>query len=177
MGGKKMETMQVTNDVTPCGSPLPELEVPMISTMVQCLGSEHRKLDDLIMQLALAATRLANDPKSINANQRAVDLWDEIRRDLWQHLQVEDGLIFSWGESHRAIAQAMLDALKIERQEMRRLLAVLPDSVPGADRERSADDRKTFALTLLALVKILDAHVERYDGEVLPSVLRALFKK
>jgi hypothetical protein len=36
---------------------------------------------------------------------------------------------------------------------------------------------KAFAPALLAFVKILDAHVERYEGLVLPSVLRALFKK
>jgi hypothetical protein len=36
---------------------------------------------------------------------------------------------------------------------------------------------KAFALALLAFVKILDAQVERYDGQVLPSVLRALFNK
>ena len=57
-----MRHPQEETQMTPCDSPLPELEVPMINTMVACLGIEHRKLNDLIMQLACAATRLANDP-------------------------------------------------------------------------------------------------------------------
>ena len=77
-----MEATQVTTQMTPCGSPLPELEVPMINTMVRCLGREHRKLDGLILQLAFAATRLAGDSEAVTANQRAVEVWDEIRRDL-----------------------------------------------------------------------------------------------
>ena len=52
---------------TPCSSPLPELEVPMITTMVTCLGSEHRKLDQLNVQLAFAATTLASDPDALAA--------------------------------------------------------------------------------------------------------------
>jgi hypothetical protein len=38
-------------------------------------------------------------------------------------------------------------------------------------------DRDVFARTLLALAQTLDSHVERYDGEVLPSILRALFHR
>ena len=41
-----MEATKVTTQMTPCDSPLPELEIPMINTMVTCLGSEHRKLND-----------------------------------------------------------------------------------------------------------------------------------
>ena len=62
-----MEAKQFTIQMTPCGSPLPELEVPMINTMVSCLGIEHRKLNGLDMQLAFAATRLARDPGASSA--------------------------------------------------------------------------------------------------------------
>jgi hypothetical protein len=174
-----MEATQFTTQMTPCGSPLPEPEVPMIkmiNKMVTCLGSEHRKLDDHILQLAFAATTLASDPDALTANQRAVEAWDEIRRDLWSHLQIEDGLVFSWAEAHQAISVALLDILKIERQEMRKLAAALPALSSGLDREpQTAGDRGAFARTLLALAQTLDSHVERYDGEVLPSILRALF--
>jgi hypothetical protein len=40
-----MEATEVTTQMTFRCSPLPELEVPMINTMVTCLGSEHRKLN------------------------------------------------------------------------------------------------------------------------------------
>jgi len=147
----------------------------MINTMVTCLGSEHRKLDDHILQLAFAATRLASDPEALTANQRAVEAWDEIRRDLWSHLQIEDGLVFSWGGAHNAIAGTLLDTLKIERQEMRKLVAALPALSSGVDHEpQTAGNRGAFARTLLALTQTLDSNVERYDGEVLPSILRAL---
>src|SRR5713101_4799730 len=76
---------QDKTQMTRCDSPLPELEVPMINTMVACLGSEHRKLDDLIMQLACAATRLASDPGAVTANERVLQVWDEIRHDLRSH--------------------------------------------------------------------------------------------
>ncbi len=171
-----MEAIQVTTQMTPCGSPMPELEVPMINTLVACLGSEHRKLDDHISQLAFAATRLASDPDALKANQQAVKVWDEIQRDLWSHFQIEDGLVFSWGEAHHAISGTLLDTLKIERQDMRKLVAALPSLSLGVDRApQTAGDRTTLARTLLALAQTLDSHVERYDGEVLPSILRALF--
>jgi hemerythrin-like domain-containing protein len=173
-----MEAIEVTNQMKPCCGPLPELEVPMINTMVACLGSEHEKLNYSVVQLALAATRLAKDPEAVKANQRAMQVWDEIRRDLWSHLQIEDELVFLWGEAHQAISGTLLDTLKSERQEMRKLMAALRTLSSGTDGEsQTAADSGDFAQTLLALARTLDSHVERYDTEVLPSILRALFQK
>jgi hypothetical protein len=173
-----MEATQLTAQMTLCDSPLPELEVPLINTMVTCLGSEHRKLDDHISQLAFAATRVANDPDALTANRRAVEVWEEIRRDLWSHFQIKDGLVFSWGEAHHAMSGTLLDTLKIEREEMRKLVAALPGLSQDVDREQqTAGDRGAYARTLLALAQTLDSHVERYEGEVLPSILRALFHR
>jgi Hemerythrin HHE cation binding domain len=173
-----MEAKPFATKMTPCSSPLPELEVPMINTMVTCLGIEHRKLNGLDMQLAFAASRLARDPGSIAANQPALLVWDAIRQDLWTHLQIEDELVFSWGKAHHAISGPLFDTLKNEREEMRKLIAVLRALSPDGDREpQMAGDPKSFAQTLLALAQTLDAHVERYDGEVLPSILRALFHR
>lgn len=147
----------------------------MINTMVACLGVEHRKWDGLNMQLAYSASSLANDGAAIEANQ-VLRVWDEIQQDLWSHLQVEDGLV-SWGEAHHAIAGALLDTLKNERQEMRTLIATLHERSLGVDRRLTAGDVSAFAHTLLALAQTLDSHVERYDSDVLPSILRALFHK
>jgi hypothetical protein len=146
--------------------------------MVTCLRSEHRKLDDLNLQLAFAATRLADYPEAVTADQRAFELWDEIRRDLWSHLQIEDGLVLSWGEAHHAISGTLLDGLKIEHEEMRKSLAALPELSSVVDRKpQTALDRAAFAQTLLAFSRTLDSHVERYEGEVLPSILRAVFHR
>jgi hypothetical protein len=112
-----MEASQATTQLTPCDSPLPELEVPMITTLVRCLGSEHKRLDELNMQLVFAATTLAADPEGVAAGQRLFQIWEEIRRDLWSHLQIEDGLVPSWGEAHHAISGALLATLKNERQK------------------------------------------------------------
>jgi len=169
-----MEAKDTTIRKTPCSSPLPELEVPMINTMVACLGVEHRRLNGLNVQLAYSATRLASDPGAIEPNQQALRVWDEIRQDLWPHLQIEDGLV-SWGEAHHAISGALLETLKNERQEMRKLMATLRELSSGVDREQTEGDRSAFAKTLLALARTLDSHVERCDSEVLPSILRALF--
>ena len=159
-------------------SPLPELKVAMINTMVTCLGSEHRKLNYTTVQLAFAAAALANDPGAVTANQRALRVWEEIRHDLWSHLQIEDGLVHSWGEAHHAVSGALLDTLKNERQEMRKLMGALRALSSCPDRgPQTAGNRCSFAQTLLALARTLDSHVERYDGEVLPSILRALFHK
>lgn len=171
-------TTEVISDMPICGGPLPDLEVPMITTMVTCLGIEHGKLNYGVVQLASAATRLANDPDSVTANQRAHQVWDEIRHNLWSHLQVEDELIFSWGSTHHAISDALLATLQSERQEMRKLMTTLRALSSVAERElETAEDRGRFAETLLALARMLDSHVERHDGEVLPSILRALFHK
>ena len=172
-----MKATDITIRKTPCGSPLPDLEAPMINTMVACLEVEHRKLNALNMQLAYGATRLASDPGATELNQRVLQVWDEIRQDLWSHLQIEDELVFSWGETHHAIPGAVLDTLKNERQEMRKLIATLHERSLGVDRKLRAGDRSAFAQTLLALARTLDSHVERYDGGVLPSILRALFFK
>jgi hypothetical protein len=169
-----MRHPQEETQMTPCDSPLPELEVPMINTMVACLGIEHRKLNDLIMQLASAATRLANDPAAARANERALQLRDEMQHALRSHLQIEDGLV-SWGKEHHAISGALLDIVKNERLEMRKSMAALRVLSSGADDEpQTAEDRSGFAQTLLALARTLDSHVERYDADVLPSILRAL---
>ena len=58
----------------------------MINTMVTCLGSEHRKLGERILQLALAANRLASHLYEYTANASAIQAWDEIQRELWSHL-------------------------------------------------------------------------------------------
>jgi Hemerythrin HHE cation binding domain len=163
-----------TQMMMPCDSPLPELEIPMINTMVACLGIEHRKLNDLVMQLACAATRLANDPGAVTANERALQVWDEIQHALRSHLQIEDGLV-SWGKEHQAISGAILDIVKNERLEMRKSMAALRTLSYGVDHEpQTAEDHSGFAQTLLALARTLDSHVERYDADVLPSILRAL---
>jgi iron-sulfur cluster repair protein YtfE (RIC family) len=175
---KNVETTETMIEMAPCAKPLPDLEVPMISTMVSCLGSEHRKLDELNMQLALAATRLAVNPDDVSTNQHAVRIWEDIRRDLWSHLQIEDDLVFSWGGSRNAVSGEMLDTLKNDRQEMRKSIADLSEWSSDADREaQTAGNRSAFARTLLTLVRTLDSHVSRYEGEVLPSIIRSLFPR
>jgi hypothetical protein len=171
-----MEAKNSTIRKSPCNSPLPELEVPMINTMVACLGVEHRKLNGLDMRLALAAGRLVDDSVAITASQQALRVWDEIRQDLWSHLQIEDELV-SWGEAHHAIPSALLDRLKNERQEMRNLIVTLHELSLGLDLVLTAGDRSGFGQTLLALAQTLDSHVERYDSGVMPLILRALFPK
>jgi hypothetical protein len=171
-----MEANNFTIRQMPCSNSLPELEVPMINTMVACLEAEHRKLNGLNMLLAYGATRLTSDGGAIEANQKVLRVWDEIRQDLWWRLQIEDGLV-SWGEAHHALSDPLLDTLKNERQEMRKLIATLHELSLSVDRKLTPGKRSAFAQTLLALARMLDLHVERYDGRVLPSILRALFPK
>jgi|SRR5579863_562710 len=173
-----MEAVPFTIQMTPCSGPIPELEIPMINTIAACLGSQHRKLNDLNMRFAFAATQLARDPGDADAYQRALKAWDDIRQDLWSHLQIEDELVFEWGEAHHAVSHTTLETLKNEREEMRKTIAALRAWSSGADSgAAAAGDRGSFAQTSLALARTLDAHIERYDGEVLPSILRALFRK
>lgn len=169
-----MQAAQLTTQMTPCSEPLPDLEVPMINAIVTCLGSEHRKLSGLVTQLALIATRPA-DRRDPAADRQAHEIWEEIRHGLWSHLQIEDELVYSWGERHHAFSGSLLATLKDEREKMRKLLAELPALSSGVDHERpiTADHRAT----LLALTAILDSHVERYESEVLPAIRRALFHR
>jgi hemerythrin-like domain-containing protein len=173
-----MEATEITTQMNPCRGPLPELEVPMINSMVTCLAIEHRRLDELNMRLAFAATRLAGDPDAVATYQRAIEAWNEMQRGLWSHLQIEDELVLSWGRAHQAISDTMVNALKAEHQEMRELVATLPVWSSDADRESpTVQDRANLAQTLLALAQTLDSHVERHEGEILPAILRALFRK
>jgi hypothetical protein len=175
---KRMDATQLATQTEPCAGSLPELQVPMINSMVRCLESEHRKLDEHILQLALAATQLASDPTRDSAKARAVEAWDEIRRELWSHLQIEDELVFAWGDTHEAFSPTLVDTLRLERQAMRSLLATLPALPLGESCGlESTEHCITFARTLIALAQNLDSHVARYDTEVLPAILRAVFQK
>lgn len=164
-----MENIQASNQLTPCDAPLPDLEVPMITTIVSCLRGEHGKLDILNLRMAFAATGLARDPESASAKQGALELWDEIRRVLWSHLQIENELVLSWGGEHHAISGALLDTLNSEFQKMRSAMAAV--SVDDGERGEGV----TLGRKLLAVTHVLDSHLERYEREVLPSILRAVF--
>jgi hypothetical protein len=147
----------------------------MISTMVRSLESEHRKLDELIWQLSVAATRLADNPTAVSARARAIDAWDAIRQELWSHLQIEDSLVFSWGKANRAISPVVLESLRVERQEIRTLLAALPDLPSGKDGgAQPIADGAGFARTLIALAQNLDSHIAGYDAAVLPAILQSV---
>jgi len=172
---KNVETAQLTAQMTPCSEPLPDLEVPMINAIVACLGSEHRKLNSLVTRLALIATRPIDTGNAAAANQDALEIWDEIRRTLWSHLQIEDELVYSWGEGHHAFSGSLLAVLNDERENMRKLLADLPAVSSGANQETQI--LTNHRATLLALTAILDSHVERYDDGVLPAIRRALFHR
>ena len=158
-----------------CFVALPELEVPMIDSLVSCLTREHLKLDEQILQLTLVATRLAANPNDNQTGGHATELWAGIRRYLWSHLQIEDELVLTWGEAHHAITVALGETLETERQEMRRLLAVLGSYAGPRGIPRDFRDREGFAKSLLALLPTLATHVERYEGEVLPAIQRVLF--
>ena len=159
-----------------CFVALPDLEVPMINSLVSCLTREHRKLDEQILQLALVATRLAANPNDSEASRHTTEVWEAIRGYLWSHLQIEDELVLTWGESHHAIALALGGTLESERQEMRRLLAVLGSYAEPGGIPKDFRDHEGFAKSLLALSRTLATHVERYEGEVLPGIQRALFQ-
>jgi hypothetical protein len=169
---KNVQAAQLTAQMTPCSKPLPDLEVPMINAIVTCLGSEHRKLSGLVTRLALIATRPVDDGDADTANRDALEIWEEIRRNLWSHLQIEDELVYSWGEGHHAFSGSLLATLRDEREKMRKLLADLQALSRGDHPTQIVTDHQA---TLLALTTILDSHLERYDGEVLPAIRRALF--
>jgi iron-sulfur cluster repair protein YtfE (RIC family) len=146
----------------------------MISTIVRSLESEHRKLDELTSQLSVAATRLASNPTEVSAKVRAIEAWEAIRQGLWSHLQIEDSLIFSWANENRAISPMVLKSLRVERQEIRRLLAALPDLPSGKDGGcQMIADATGFARILIALAQNLDSHVAGYGAAVLPAILQS----
>jgi hypothetical protein len=125
----------------------------------------------------LAATRLAGDPRDDRAYGRAAEGWEDIRHYLWPHLQIEDDLVLTWGEARRAITTALSETLRNERQELRDLLSKLGSDADDRGLARDYRHREGFASLLLALSQALAAHVERYEGEVLPALQRALFHR
>ncbi|HTR60616.1 MAG TPA: hemerythrin domain-containing protein [Candidatus Binataceae bacterium] len=155
-----------------CFVRLPDLEVPMINSLVSCLTREHTKLDEQILQLALSAGRLAANLNDQEAGEHAREVGESIRRYLWSHLQIEDELVLTWGGAHHAIAHTLGETLESERQQMRKLLAAIGSH---ADARGNVAERESFAKSLLELSRMLATHVERYDGEVLPAIQRALF--
>jgi iron-sulfur cluster repair protein YtfE (RIC family) len=178
VSGEKWIRRLPLTEPSSCGGPQNRAQVAMISTIVSCLENEHRKLDELILQLSQAATRLASNPSEISAKARAIDAWDAIRQELWSHLQIEDSLVFSWGNAHRAISPIVLESLRVERREIRKLLAALPDLPSGQDGGAQAiGDGAGFARTLMALAQNLDSHVAGYDAAVLPAILQSALQQ
>jgi hypothetical protein len=171
-----VQARQLMTQRTPCSEPLPDLEVPMINAILTCLGSEHKKFSNLITRLALIATRPVDGQDAATANHDALEIWEEIRRSLWSHLQIEDELVHSWGEGHHAFSGSLRASLSDEREKMRKVLADVPalSSSGVAEESQFLSDHRA---TLLALTAILDSHVERYDGEVLPAIRRTLFHR
>ncbi len=169
-----MQARAVTIDNSPCSRALPDLEIPAINALAACLESEHRKFGRLIMRLAVAAAR-SSDDGTHGPPQPALELWSEIQRDLWPHLQIEDALVFSWGAEHRAIPPALHEAIRQERHEIRRLAAGLAEAETPEPRGREKAAR--LAQSLLDLAHALDSHVQRYDSAVLPVVRRAAFHR
>ena len=168
-----MNAIPVAARKTDCFAALPDMEVPMINSLVSCLTREHTKLDEQILQLALSASRLTANPNDNEAGEHASEAWEGIKHYLWSHLQIEDELVLTWGGAHHALAGALGETLESERQEMRRLLAAI-----GAHADASGSaDRESFAKLLLELSRMLATHVERYEGEVLPAIQRALFQR
>jgi Hemerythrin HHE cation binding domain len=170
-----VEAAQLTAQMTPCSKPLPDLEVPMINAIVACLSSEHKKLNSLVTRLALIATRPVDSANAAAANRDTLQIWEEMRRTLRSHLQIEDELVYSWGEGHHAFSGSLLTALNDDREKLRKSLTDLTAGVSGTEEEPQilTDHRAT----LLALTAILDSHVERYEDEVLPAIRRALFHR
>jgi hypothetical protein len=134
----------------------------MIDSLVSCLAHEHLNLDEQILQLTLVATRLAADPNPNQAGPQTTEVWEGIRRYLRSHLQIEDEVVLAWGEAHYAIAGTLGATLERERQELRRLLAVLGSYAGPRATPRDSRDRGGFAKSLLALSRTLATHVERY---------------
>ena len=158
-----------------CFVALPDLEGPMINSLVSCLAREHLKLDEQILRLALVASRLAANPNDNEVAGHATEVWEGIRHYLWSHLQIEDELVLTWGATHHAVADALGQTLESERHELRRLLAVLGSYAGLHGTPRDSRDREGFAKSLLALSRTLATHVERYEGEVLPAIQRSVF--
>ena len=146
-------------------SSLPELEVPMINTMVTCLGSERRRLNYTTLQLAFAATRLASDPGAVTANQLVLPkVWgrrDTALRSMVAFAKSKTVWCTLWGEAHHTVSGTLLDTLKNEREEMRkqRVLSVRCRRLQIVYR-KSAGERNGFAQILLALAGTLDSHVQ-----------------
>ncbi len=154
--------------------PLCDLEVPMINSIVTSMAEQHRRLDDLAARLAFAATRLSSGIDASAAMSQTRELRDEIRRELWSHLQIESELVFAWAQAHHALVPELVETLREEQQQIGELVAEIsppdPETASGEQRER-------FARTMLALAGMLDSHVSRYDSEVLPTILRAVFSE
>lgn len=172
-----MTNLDLANKRTDCFVSLPDLEAPMIQSLVSCLAREHTKLDEQILQLALAATRLAADPANDHANRHAAEGWNDIRSYLWSHLQIEDELVLTWGNARHAISGILSETLRKEREELRKLLIKLGSDAEDQHLAGDRLHREAFAKSLLALSQTLAAHIERYEGEVLPTLQRASFNR
>jgi hypothetical protein len=135
-----MEAKYTAIRKTPCSGPLPDLEIPMINTMVACLGVEHRKWNGLNMQLAYGATRLPTitpteaNPGSCGCGTRSGRIYGHTCRSKT-----------GWSPGAKRITRLRAHYSRSEqRQEMRMLIATLHERSLGVDHRLTAGDRSAF---------------------------------
>ena len=137
------------------------------------------EFDYSCVHASFALSEAGYETVMVNCNPETVSTdYDTSDRLYFEPLTLEDVLEIVHAETLAGPVAGVIVQLGGQTPlGLSRALAAAGVPVVGTSPEaiHLAEDRGAFAQTLLALATTLDSHVERYDGGVLPLILRALF--
>jgi hemerythrin-like domain-containing protein len=125
----------------------------------QFLGSDHRRLDAMLRD----AGRLTN----AGFFSEALETFGDFRHGLERHIDMEERVLFPAFESATGMAHGPTAVMRLEHQEIRRLLDALAASLEAADPAGFREGH-------LDLVDVLDDHDAKEEHVLYPTVDRVL---
>jgi len=167
---KEMERREVETTRLALDPNDPSMEGRVVNSMVDSLTMDHVRLAEPLSRMTRAASALASSPDDLRLRAEAIDAWTVLKSDLWHHLRQENSLLFSWAGPHPDVPNHLIAAQRRDQRKIRSLVEKI-----GEQRFLKAGewDIKPSASALSDLANLLEAHIERDEEALFPSIRQA----
>jgi Hemerythrin HHE cation binding domain len=110
-----------------------------------------------------------SDPLNSELYERAMQAWSGLKSDLWFHLELENALVFWWSGLRMSSGLDFVGELSREQREIQKLVRQIES---GAQKE--VDAAVSQARAFIALINLLERHIERYEARVFLAIRKAV---
>ncbi len=148
----------------------PVIEGRVVNSMVDSLTMDHVRFAEPLSRMTRAASALASSPADLKLRAEAIDAWMLLKSDLWHHLSQENSLLFSWAGPRPDVPNHLIAAQRRDQRNIRALVQKI-----GEQRflKTGEWDMKPTATALSDLASLLEAHIERDEAALFPSIRQA----